>query len=116
MNEDPAGMARSGRLKLPVVVNPNVPRQGCDSKDFRVKVAPHDATASDVLRSANSQSPSSHAVRHGRCIRSAKVLWVGMATTASAEMTLSSLLRHRAQPAKAAPFLPMSRTEMTALG
>ncbi len=35
---------------------------------------------------------------------------------AVAEKPVSSLFRHRADPGKAAPFLPMSRTEMAALG
>jgi uncharacterized radical SAM protein YgiQ len=39
-----------------------------------------------------------------------------MNTIAHAEKPLSSLARHPAQLGKAAPFLPMSRAEMTALG
>ena len=39
-----------------------------------------------------------------------------MDTLASTERPLSPLSRHPAQPGKAAPFLPMSRAEMTALG
>src|SRR5579885_3039898 len=38
-----------------------------------------------------------------------------MTTLAVAEKPLMSWPRHRAQPGKAAPFLPMSRAEMTAL-
>src|SRR5262249_21667771 len=39
-----------------------------------------------------------------------------MGMPASTGRPLSSLSRHTAHPGKAAPFLPMSRTEMTALG
>jgi len=39
-----------------------------------------------------------------------------MGTKACAEKPLISWPRHRAHSGKAAPFLPMSRAEMTALG
>src|SRR5438552_7479300 len=39
-----------------------------------------------------------------------------METAARTDQPLMSWPRHRAHPGKAAPFLPMSRAEMTALG
>ncbi|MBC7042348.1 hypothetical protein G6O42_24565, partial [Salmonella enterica subsp. enterica serovar Enteritidis] len=39
-----------------------------------------------------------------------------MSTLANAEMSLTSWPRHEARADKPAPFLPMNRAEMTALG